>query len=212
MQRIFSLLLSVLLSTTSWGQQVHVSTELRRTFQPTTSDSVEKRIAETAEVYKDFDVPRVALWDVAFPKDREEYESLNKHAVLLITAITHDPTELPLRRLYRRNGDKTTELSKIVAWRSETKAGSLARKVLGQYREDTFYLLPIQYYFESGVLLLDFSANRSEFHIHDYPRPVEEDFIVSDKDRRPKEAASVSPSAIREILGREFPVKLEATR
>ncbi len=192
------------------AQQVRVSEELGWTTQPGTPAAIQRRIKDAAKQYEEYaPIPRIALYDVAFPKDRREYEALNKHAIVLVTAITQDPAELPLSRVYIRRRGQDAKLTKVVAWRSETESDSLTRKVFGKYREDAFYLLPIETYFEPGLLLLDYEQNRFEFILSEYPKEVELDFLASDKDRTSKKGVRIPSATIQEILAREFHTKLQ---
>jgi hypothetical protein len=208
MNKPYGLAASLFLSVAALGQQAHLTEEAGWVQEPTTSASIERRISEAAKRYKGYVVPRVALIDIAFPKDQQEYEKLNKHAVLLITVITHDGDELPIRRVYIRKEKSEIPLTRVVSWRTQTKPHSAARKVFGPHREDSYYLLPIASYFEEGALLLDLTRNRSEFLILDFPRELLQDFIISDQDRRPRSDVSIPAAAIQEFVTREFRVKL----
>jgi len=148
-------------------------------------------------------VPRVALYDVAFPKDKEEYKALNKHAVLLVTVVTQDPAELPIKRVYVRASEEDRELAMFLSPASATPAG-LVREVLGPYRQDAYYLLPIASYFEPGQLLLDFAENRVEFLVTEYPRDLPVDLVPKEDSLQPEPDITVPPEKILEVIGREF--------
>src|SRR6266481_3680406 len=45
-------------------------------------------------------VSRIAEFDVAFPIDAAEYASFGKFGVILVSALSHDASELPLAKVY----------------------------------------------------------------------------------------------------------------
>src|SRR5262245_40478721 len=59
------------------------------------------RISDAAEQYKQYaPIPRIAFYDVGYPKNSEEFNTLNGYAILLISALSQNPDELPLKRAY----------------------------------------------------------------------------------------------------------------
>lgn len=126
---------------------------------------IDQRLRVVAERLRAYAaLPRIALCDVAFPKDSAEYAALHGYAVVALTALTQHPAELPLARLYVRSGARETALVNLTWVRSdETVVDSVVARTLGRDREDALYLLPIALHAQPGALLLDFAANRSEF-------------------------------------------------
>jgi hypothetical protein len=79
-------------------------------------------------------------------------------------------------------------------------------RVLGPYRENAFYLLPISAYFEKSDLLIDFARNRPGFKLIQFPEEVNIDFIVKDSDH--EAAQPVSKDVIKSVVLREYGVNL----
>jgi hypothetical protein len=130
---------------------------------------VDQALQEMAKEYSGQATDRVVRDDIAFPADEKEYLALGKRAVLLIAAVTHDPAELHVARVYLEKENGVIELRKIGSFLCRTPQGSLVESVLGPYRENAFYLLPISAYFQPAKLLIDFSRNRSRFQLIQFP-------------------------------------------
>src|SRR5688572_4235260 len=64
---------------------------------PVDNERMNNRIASAAEQYKEYaPIPRIALYDIGYPMDAAEFTELNGHAILLISSMSQDPSELPL--------------------------------------------------------------------------------------------------------------------
>ena len=75
--------------------------------------------------------------DFAWASNPEEYRALAKHVLVLVSVVTQDAAELPLRRVYVVDpGGKPTELTKLSSRLSGVRKGSVTFSVLGPYRED----------------------------------------------------------------------------
>mgnify|MGYP007037813686 CR=1 FL=1 len=60
-----------------------------------------RRIADAAEQYKEYaPIPRIAFYDIGFPKDQAEFEELNGYGILLVSALSQDASELPIKKVY----------------------------------------------------------------------------------------------------------------
>lgn len=147
---------------------------------------------------------RGAQIDVAWPATQEEYYSLNKFAVVLISAVTQRRDELPMRRVYIRDGKRTTVLRRLGSWRSEVANGSVVHSVLGPYREDAFYLAPAAALIGDGLLLCDFATERTAFRLTQLPLEAP-DFIASDANPNPAPGAKPTAGVLRDLLEREYP-------
>jgi len=66
-----------------------------------------------AQEYSGQVTDRVVRDDIAFPADDAEYLALGKHAVLLIAAVTHDPAELPIARVYLEKENGVIQLKRL---------------------------------------------------------------------------------------------------
>jgi len=138
-------------------------------------------------------------------KTKEEYEALNKHALILIVAISQEASELPIKRVYIRQGNSDFELTRFLRPRmSQTPKDSLTRSVLGEFREDSYFPIPIDAIYKPGRLLVDFAENRTEFVLDEFPFEPKEKFIRSDKNRTPKSGETIAPFRLLQLMSREF--------
>jgi hypothetical protein len=86
--------------------------------------------------------PHSVTFDYAPPVSRAEYRALGANAVILVSVVTHDPKELPLKRVTLRFGMKDVELQPVAARQSTVPPGSSLAKTVGANREDAFFLVP----------------------------------------------------------------------
>ena len=176
---------------------------------PTTSESIRQKLERAAEDYEKYaPVHRIAFHDIAFPKDKEELSALNGLAVILITTVTHDASELPLRKVHVRMGDDSIELPTIARWATETEVDSKIQRVLGSHREDRYVLIPIAFLFSEGELMIDFAENRIDFSLARFPDPVDLDYLGPDDDISSNPEKDIDVDALRNLILREFPTPL----
>src|SRR2546426_1728471 len=74
--------------------------------------ALDARLAAAAVQYRSYaPVPRIAFFDLAYPKDSTEAAAMNGYTVLVVTAVVQDSTELPLPRVYVRSvsGNRSEE-------------------------------------------------------------------------------------------------------
>jgi hypothetical protein len=171
--------------------------------------SVDQGLEQMAQDYAAQSNDRVVRDDIAFPANEEEYKSLGKHAILLLAAVTHDPAELPIRRVYLEKTDGVVELQKIGSFLCHTPPGSAVERVLGAYRENAFYLLPISAYFKNDRLLIDFARNRSGFQLIQFPEEVKLDFILADSNHAQNTTVMASPDTVDGVVLREYGINLK---
>jgi hypothetical protein len=175
--------------------------------------AIDRSLEEMAHKYSAQPTDRAVRDDIAFPATEQEYRDLGKHAILLVAAVTHDPAELPLQRVYLQKDGSTVELQKIGSFLCRTPAGSSVERVLGPYRENAFYLLPISAYFQRADLLIDFARNRTAFKLIQFPEELKIDLILKDPDRDEETNLPVSKDVLNDVVLREYSVDLkEANR
>jgi len=99
---VFASLLVITLSRTGAGQSViHVEDPSRWSGQRVTNAALADRIRSAAIAYRSYaPVPRVAFFDAAYPRDSAELVEMNGYAIVVVTALSQDSTELPLARVY----------------------------------------------------------------------------------------------------------------
>jgi len=132
--------------------------------------SMNKRIADAAEQYKEYaPIPRIAFYDIGFPKDKAEFEELNGHGLLLVSAMSQDESELSIKKVYIIVNGKEIELKTLKQLLvKETDPESRIVKTFGSYRADALYLFPVYLRFEIAELLIDFAANRKGMKIANF--------------------------------------------
>lgn len=146
---------------------------------------------------------RAAFVDFAWPADAAEYKALAKHVLVLITAVSQDPQELPVRRVYIDAGGKPIELRRLGGERASITDANVA-STLGTHREDSFWLAPARAMARKGHLRLDFAANREGFGVYELPG-TPPNFVVGDPFPNPPRGAKPDLKVVREILEREYP-------
>jgi hypothetical protein len=143
--------------------------------------AINRRIKESAIEYADLGfIARFVNYDIAMPADSKEYIDLNKNAVLIIGALTHNKNELPLNKVYIKYMGEEIVLEKILSRISEIEDG-IVKNVFGNYREDSFYLFPIHFLAKDCELVIDWAKNREGFILAEYPVNIDFDYIKEDE-------------------------------
>ena len=141
--------------------------------------------------------------DFCWASSPEEYRALAKHVLVLVSVVTQDAAELPLRRVYVSVDGKETELVRLSSQRSDVRKDSKTFSVLGPYREDGFYLAPAGLTMSDGYLQADFAVRRNGFNLYKLPG-TPPDFIKSDSNPMPAPDAKPETPALRALLQREY--------
>lgn len=183
-------------------QELRKSPVAQGAVTPEVMDARLKQLAEDVKS-KGQNIGRIAKIDFAWPEDEAEYRALNKNALMLITVVTQDEKELPLRRVYLQNDGREVVLKKITSERRGVPKDSLAFSVLGPYREDSFYLAPAGLMMRDGYVVVDFAIKRTGFRIYELPGSPP-DFIQADKRPMPMGGAKPDVKAVRAMMEREY--------
>jgi hypothetical protein len=165
------------------------------------AERLEKSANETGRV-----VPKAARGsaiDFAWPMTSEEYAAMAKHVLVLVSVVTQDAAELPLRRVHIRAGGNDIELVRLSHQFVDVAKGSRTFSVLGRYREDGFYLAPASAMMAEGYLQADFATRRSDFNLYKLPGTAP-DFIRSDKNPEPPPNSKPDLAAVRAMIVREY--------
>lgn len=168
------------------------------------SCKLNQRLAEAAARYRKNPPPRAVFHDIAFPANPSEYRSLEKSAVLLITAVTRDASELPLNRLYAVVGGSQVSLPLVADELSRLPSGPAAT-VFGSYREDAIYLVPAAIVLAGATINVDFATHRSEFTIARFSPTDAPPFIRNDPTPLAQAGARLSSRALIALIEREYP-------
>jgi len=122
-----------------------------------------RQIAEAAEQYKEYaPIPRIAFYDIAYPKDKSEFVQLNGYGLILISTMAQDENELPLKRVYVFKDGKDVELKLLEkTFIKEVNLNGQVSKTFGLFRVDSIFLFPIFLKSSSAELRIDFAKNRN---------------------------------------------------
>ena len=80
--------------------------------------------------------------DFCWPSSVEEYQAIGKYVLVLVSVVTQDAAELPLRRVYVTVNGEQTELVRLSSQRRDVRKASTTFSILGPFREDGFYVAP----------------------------------------------------------------------
>jgi hypothetical protein len=201
---IFLVLLAEV-GTLAFAQDVHFVNGQPVRWEPCIPEGLTQQIRQAAEQYKAFaPVPRVAFIDIAYPRDNEEARALAGYAVVLVTSISQDKTELPLHRVYVVANGTSAELECLVSVESVIqKKPKVIATTFGPYRCDALYLMPICAAMKRGRIFIDFAKNRSDFKLHEFQSPGPRDF--SEWEEWPAPESRPSAQSLEGIIRREFP-------
>ncbi|MBS1792878.1 MAG: hypothetical protein JSS81_03430 [Acidobacteria bacterium] len=164
-----------------------------------------KQISDAAEQYKEYaPIPRIAFYDIGYPKDAAEFKELNGYGLLLVSALSQDRTELPLKKVYAMVDGRQIELRQIKQVLISVPAEeSRTIKTFGSYRMDALYLFPVYLRMRKAELLVDFAANRNGLKLAVFDDDTPE--ILKDLPKTEPAANKNSDEAINRFMKREYP-------
>jgi len=141
--------------------------------------------------------------DFCWPSSAEEYRSTGKYVLVLVSVVTQDAAELPLRRVHVTVDGTKTELVRLSSQRSDVAKDSTTYAILGPYREDGFYVAPAGLMLRNGYLQADFAIRRSDFNLYKLPG-TPPDFVKADTHPMPARDAAPNMPALKALLLREY--------
>jgi len=155
---------SMLVSGFALADPLHLVGQEAWLAKPTGPATVYSRIEQAAATYATRgQIQRIALFDIAYPADSSELESLGGYGVVLVAALSHSKEELPPRRVYVRVATTALDLVLLSSVCSMTPPASQVASVLGNYLCESIYLFPVFARFADADLMLDFAENRDGF-------------------------------------------------
>jgi len=134
-----------------------------------------QRITREIEAWakkEDAPLERTSNYFIFDPESAAEFTALGRYSLLVLSVVTQDASELPLKRVYLRTADKQIPLIKISSWRVSVGQDLLTARIYGQYREDGFYLFPTAAFLRTAQLQVDFAAKRSAFPVLELPSDI----------------------------------------
>ncbi|MEH2611527.1 hypothetical protein [Bradyrhizobium sp. AZCC 1693] len=141
--------------------------------------------------------------DFCWPSNVEEYRDIGKYVLVLVSVVTQDAAELPLRRVYVTVNGEQTELVRLSSERRDVRKGSTTFSILGPFREDGFYVAPAGLMMSDGYLQADFAIRRTNFNLYKLPG-TPPDFVKADNDPMPAKDAAPNMPALKALLTREY--------
>ncbi|MBF6023966.1 hypothetical protein [Lysobacter niastensis] len=182
------------LGTPSWAQN------------PVAPEAMNQRIEDAAAEYAPHaPVPRLALFDIAFPSSESELKSTGGNGVLLLTALSQDKSELPPKRLYVTWRGEEHTLEQIHSAIDLPAQSPSVTEVLGPNRWDGLYLFPVRLMEDGAVLTLDFAANRTGFVFGQFSS-AQREALGYDPSAAAASASDISArDAIMDLVAREYP-------
>ena len=184
---------------------VHVESSVTWTQGAVSNAALDARLRGAGAQYRSYaPVPRIAFFDVAYPKDSAEAVATKGYALLVVIAVVQDSTELPLPRVYVRSTGHEWEVPLVARVASLVPTTDTnVRVTFGRFRLDALYLLPIAARITAGDLLADFATHRLGFRlthfIGDVPDPVRRLGVLTPA-AEPPLASAVWP-----MVKREYP-------
>jgi hypothetical protein len=174
--------------------------------EPATPSKVNVRIKQVAQDYKQYkdlgQFARVGFFDLVQPLDEQEYVALAGHALMLVTTIAREQTELPLRRAYLNVGGREIELQLVSSILSKTNdPNDRVAKIFGAYRADALYLVPLHRRFDRADLFVDFAANKQGLRLGEITAAA---FAARDGTSSPL-ADQPAADALKRVIAREYP-------
>ena len=164
--RLSALLLAttLLIACASGENTVHLVGPGSWAESPVALDAMNQRVEEAAAEYREHaPVPRIALFDIAYPATQTELEATGGYGILLITALSQDLSELPPKRVVVSSHGNEHVLEQLHSTAVIESHSSSVAKVLGEHRWDGLYLYPLILVEDGAVLKMDFAANRNGF-------------------------------------------------
>src|SRR5262245_38967776 len=134
-----------------------------------------QRITREIEAWakkEDRPLERTSNYFIFDPESAAEFTALARYSLLVLSVVTQDASELPLKRVYIRTADKEIPLTKISSWRVSVDQDLLTARIYGQYREDGFYLFPTAAFLRTAQLQVDFAAKRSALPVLELPSDI----------------------------------------
>jgi hypothetical protein len=181
------------------AQTVKSQTEAQ---DPTTIDSVAASLENTAHSLEKNGGLRGSNIQWHSPANAAEYRALGRYVPVLVVVVSQDEAELPLKRVYVDANGTTTELQRISRVRS-VDPKNFTSKILGKYRESSYYLLPVALLSSQGRLVADFAVHRTGYQLAVLTdKPL--DFVQADSHPLPFPGDAPDQTTLRDFVKRHF--------
>src|SRR5262245_15970254 len=112
--------------------------------------------------------PRIAFADVAYPANADENRARAGFTLLFVTALAHNPSELPLERVFFRDQKGDFDIPPIAERVGGVEPADL-RAGFGATRSDSVYAIPLQMTRMTGAVMADFRQGKKDFELKLFP-------------------------------------------
>jgi hypothetical protein len=169
------------------------------------NDYINSRWAELANTFEaDLPIPRMALYDIGYPRGAAEFERLDGYGLLLVSAMSQEKSYLPVARVFVTVDGKDIELTRINSFLAEAKdANNTIAKGFGRYRMDAIYAFPVWLRFQPGVLKVEFKGDTQALVLNRFSSEMS-DVVRVLPNRKPK-GNSYPAAALDQFMKREYP-------
>ena len=144
-----------------------------------------------------------------FADNASEYAALAHYSLLILTVVTQEAQDLPIKNLYIRASGQRIPLARISRWRVDVDPRLATHKIYGPYREDAFYLFPTGALFRPGQVQADLGAGRTGFPVLEMPPQWVPDYVRRFPRDEPPQGAMPSLRALQNLIRRNtagFPI------
>ena len=166
---------------------------------------MQRNLIDTAKKYKQYgEIARASHHDMAFPRDRDEYIGMNGYGILWVTSHSQIKAELPIKNLRIDIwGMKEIVLEPVYSFLSN-ESQQLVSTVLGKYRTDSIYMIPLFKEMQGAKLVADYAINRSDFLLgniaNEFPSEIGDPLPI------PKHTELPDKERFHTMLEREYPI------
>jgi hypothetical protein len=145
---------------------------------------------------------RISFAEIAYPANADENRAMAGFTLLFVTALAHDPNELPLERVFFRDQKGDFDIPPIAERVGRVEPADL-RTAFGATRSDGLYAIPLQMTRMTGQLMADFRQGKKDFELMFFPSTELPEGV------EPIPPGTPNGAALDAFARREFPVILE---
>jgi hypothetical protein len=169
---------------------------------PTTLDSVAASLENTAHSLEKNGGLRGSNMQWHSPASSTEYRALARYIPVLVVVVSQDESELPLKRVYVDANGTQTDLERISSIRS-VDPKNFTSKILGRYRETSYYLLPVALLSSEGRVIADFAVHRTGYQLAVMTdKPI--DYVQADSHPMPTPGDTPDKATLHDFVKRHF--------
>ena len=187
---------------------LHVASEGGSGYEKLSTLGMQQRLIATAKQFKEIGpLIRNTQFDMAYPRNSEEYGAMNGFGILWVTAHSQVPEELPLNNMRISTAGAGNIELEAYSWFLTIEEDELVASVLGRYRVDAVYLVPFYKEVAGASLLVDYAINRTDFFITQFEASFPDKLGVL-KSLYNNEMKHPETDVFLSMLNREYPIAI----